>query len=147
MSGVANAVKIMQFAIEIDGVDQFLIQEVKQPEVERGSVEHGAEDYNIKTAGGKTVGDAELKKLIPAPESDSWAWDWLEQAGNSLAEEYKRDVVFKELAPDGKTTLNAYLWEGVWAKKIAKSDAKRGAQNENMMETVTLSVDNVTPIK
>lgn len=147
MGGVANAVKIFQFAIEIDGINQFLIQEVKMPEVERGSVEHGAEDYNIKTAGGKAVSDAELKKLVPAPEGDDWAWDWLLEAGNSLAEDYKKDVVFKELAPDGVTTLNAYLWEGCWVKKISKSDFKRGNQNENVVETVTISVDNIIKIK
>ena len=146
MSGTANTVKIFQFAIEIDGLDQMLVQEVKHPEVERGKVEHGAEDYNVKTAGGKSVSDAELKKLVPAPASDSWAWDWMQKAGNSLAEDYKKDIVVKELAPDGNTTINAWLWEGCWVSKPARSDYKRGNQNENVLETVTIVVDDVKKI-
>lgn len=145
MAGVQNTVKAFQFAIEIDGIDQMLIQEVKQPEVERGSVEHGAEDHNIKTAGGKQVSDAELKMVIPAPTSDRWAWDWLQKTGNSLAEDYKKDVVFKILNPNGRA-LEGYLWKGVWVKKVANSEGKRGNQNENMLRTVTLSVDDVERI-
>ena len=145
MAGVQNTVKTFQFAIEIDGIDQMLIQEVKQPEVERGSVEHGAEDYNIKTAGGKQISDAELKMVIPAPEGEDWAWNWLKKSGNSLAEDYKKDVVFKVLDPKGRA-IEGYLWKGVWVKKVSTSEGKRGNQNENMMRTVTLSIDDIEKI-
>lgn len=143
-----NASKVFSFAIEIEGVDQILIQDVKFPDVEVGKVEHGATNYNIKTAGGVTVGDAELQKIKPAPEGDSWAWEFLTKAqdafnGGSLAEDYKRDIIFKELAPDGVTTLNSWLWEGCFCIKISTSNYKRGAQDENIIETVTLSVDRV----
>ena len=145
MAGVQNTVKTFQFAIERDGIDQMLIQEVKQPEVERGSVEHGAEDYNIKTAGGKQISDAELKIVIPAPEGEDWAWNWLKKSGNSLAEDYKKDVVFKVLDPKGRG-IEGYLWKGVWVKKVSTSEGKRGNQNENMMRTVTLSIDDIEKI-
>lgn len=147
----ANARKVFNFAIEIDGIDQFLIQDVKKPEVEVGAVNHGATNYDIKTAGGVAVSDAELQKIKPAPESDSWAWKWLNDAQNmntgtgKLAENYKKDVVFKELGPNG-TTLNAWLWVGCWVRKATDSNYKRGNQNENVIETVTLSVDRVQRI-
>ena len=68
------ASKVFNFKIEIEGIDQFLIQDVKMPEVEIGAVEHGATNYNIKTAGGVSYSDAELQKIVPADGGDRWAW-------------------------------------------------------------------------
>ena len=145
---LGNALKVFGFVLEIDGVDQILIQDVKFPDVEIGKVEHGATNYNVKTAGGVTVGDAELQKIKAAPEGDSWAWEWATSAqdafaGGGLTEDFKRDVIFKEMAPDGVTTINSWLWEGCWVMKISTSNYKRGAQDENVLETLTLSVDRV----
>lgn len=140
--------KVFSFAIEIAGVDQFLIQDVKEPEVEVGAVEHGATNYNVKTAGGVAVSDAELQKIIPTTIGDRWAWDWMQSAQNphtgtgGLPSQYKKDVVFKVLNPLG-VAIEAYLWEGAWVRKSAKSNRKRGNQNENVIETVTMSVDKV----
>lgn len=147
-----NAAKVFQFAIEIDGLDQMLVQELKRPEVEVGVVEHGATNYNIKTAGGVAVSAAELRKIKPAVGGDKWAWDWLNKAQNmntgqgGLASAYKKDIVVKELSPTG-STISAWLWEGAWVSKIAPSDNKRGNQNENVIETCTIQVDRVKPLK
>lgn len=147
----SNARKVFNFAIEVDGIDQFLIQDVKRPEIEIGSVSHGAANYDVKTAGGVAVSDAELKKIKPAPERDSWAMDWMFEAQNmntgtgTLSEQYKRNIVFKELAPNG-VALSAELWEGAWCKKTSNENYKRGNQNENVIETVTISVDRVVPL-
>lgn len=111
--------KVFNFAIEIDGIDQFLIQDVKEPEIEIGAVEHGASNYNVKTAGGVAVSDAELQKVIPATTGDKWAWNWMRTAQDpvsgtgGLSNQYKKDVVFKVLSPQG-ATIEAYLWEGAW---------------------------------
>lgn len=145
------AQKVFNFAIEIEGIDQFLIQDVKEPEVEIGAVEHGATNYNVKTAGGIAVSDAELQKIIPAATGDKWAWDWMSTAQNALTGtgglpiQYKKDIVFKVLSPQGNT-IEAYLWEGAWVRKSAKSNRKRGNQSENVIETVTISVDRVRPL-
>jgi len=72
--------KVFNFAIEINGIDQFLIQEVQKPSVSVQAAEHGDYNSTIKTAGGVEVGDAELKKIKPTPEGDSFAWLWLNQA-------------------------------------------------------------------
>lgn len=139
--------KVFRFALEIDGVDQLLIQDVKKPEKEYGKVVHGGENgKEIKTAGGQTISDGELQKIKSADVGDSWAWDLMEKAAKGLPVDYKFDAVFKEYAPDGVTTLNRWLWEGVWVFKTSDSNYKRGAQNENVIETVSLSVDDVTKI-
>ena len=145
---VADARKVFRFKIEIDGIDEFLIQEVKRPDVEVEAVEHGATNYNIKTAGGVKVADAELKKIKPVNAGDNFSWDWLNKAqdmntgSGGLAVDYKKDVVFRELDPQGRVT-DSWLWIGCWVKKSSNSDNKRGVQNENTIETVTLSVDRV----
>lgn len=142
-----NARKVFHYAIEIDGVDQLLIQDVKRPEKEIGAVKHGAANgKDKKTAGGQTVSDAILQKIKPAPGSDKWAMDWMKKAEKGLAEGYKKDVVFKELDPNGKT-LDAEIWEGCWIRKSSHSNYKRGAQDENVIETVTISVDDVNPLQ
>ncbi len=146
MAGKADARKVFNFRIEIQGVDQLLIQTVKRPEIELGAVEHGGDDMNIKTAGGMSVSDAELTKIMDLPNSDNWGWNWLTSARGSLAANYKRDVIFKEMHPDGVTPLSIELWKGAWCKKLTKSDFKRGVQNENTMETATISVDEVVKI-
>lgn len=141
--------KVFSFGMEIDGLDVALAQDVKLPDVEVGKVEHGDTNYNKKTAGGVTTGDCEIQKLKAVGSGDNFAWDWLTQAqnpatgGGGLPEDYKRDVVIKEFAPDGITTLDSYLLVGCFVMKISNSNYKRGAQDENMIETVTLSVDRV----
>lgn len=140
--------KIFRFVLEIDGVDQVLIQEVKKPKVEVGVVEHGvANGKTEKTAGGTTVSDAELKKIKPEGGSDSWAWDLMIQAQTGVAADYKFDAVFKELAPDGVTTLNSWLWIGCFIKSPEDAEFKKGIQNENLIETVMISVDDVERIR
>jgi len=138
--------KVFQFAIEIDGVDVALIQEVKVPEIEIGAVIHGGQNgTDVKTAGGTAVSDAELMKTRAAVGADRFAYDWLVQAQNGLASDYKKDVVFKELDEAGNT-LDAWLWEGAWCRKASPSNYKRGNQNENVIETITISVDRVRPL-
>lgn len=140
--------KIFRFALEINGVDELLIQEVKKPKVEVGSVTHGGPNgKDIKTAGGTTISDAEIRKIKSAGVSDSWAWDLMVQAQQGVEAAYKFDAVLKELAEDGVTTLNSWLWEGCFVKSPEDSDFKRGVQNENIIETVMISVDDVTKIR
>lgn len=144
--------KVFNFAVEIDGVDQFLIQDAKKPEVEIGAVLHGASNHDEKTAGGVAVSDAEFQKVKPADSGDSWAWDWLNDAqdmnagSGKLPVDYQKDIVFKELAPTG-AVLNAWLWENAWVRKATDSNYKRGNKNENTLETVIISVDRVKKLK
>lgn len=143
--------KVFNFAIEIAGFDVALVQDVKRPDVEVGAVEHGAANYNVKTAGGVTTSDAELQMVKPIIGLGMVAEQWLLQAQNpvlgigGLPMQYKRDIIFKEKAPNGMT-LSAWIWEGAWVRKVSASNYKRGAQDENVIETITISVDRVIPL-
>lgn len=148
MGVVADARKTFRFRIEIDGINEFYIQEVKRPDVEIEKTEHGGTNYNIKTAGGVKVGDAELKKIIAADTNDDWANKWLTTAQDmntgtgGLAVDYKKEVIFRELDTRGRV-IDSWLWSGCWVFKTSHSENKRGAQQDNVIETVSLSVDRV----
>lgn len=149
MPAIANPLKSFNFAIEIAGLNQFAAQEVKLPAPELESVEHGGSNSMVKTAGMSKTGDMEIKQLRALDGSDSWAWAWIRQAQNpvtgtgNIPSVYKKTCVVRELAPDGITTVHAYLCTGVWVKKIDPEAFKRTG-SENMMQNVTLSVDNIT---
>lgn len=148
---VNNAQKQFNFAIELNGIDQFYIQSVKLPDVEVGSVSHGGDNFSVKTAGAVSVGDAELSKIMIAGGADPWANNWLQRAQNmnsgvgGTPDVYKETVVFKRLNSAG-ATVERFIWEGTWVKKISFSEFKRGDANENIMETITVSIDRVRRI-
>lgn len=148
MAKIANPSKVSKFAVEIDGLDQFLVQECSIPTPEIAVTEHGDTNHPVKTAGLVSVGDVELKKLRVADGSDRWAWDWLNQAqdmiggSGSLPSEYKKTIVIKQLAGDGKTTVNSWTCFGAWPSKIALSPFNRQS-SDNTIETVTLTIDEI----
>lgn len=146
MALLANARKAFNWRLEIAGVNQFEIQKCTPPEVEIEAVEHGDTNYKVKTAGMITVGDMTMEKLRPLPQTDLWAWQWLQQAqniltgGGQLALGYKRDCVLKEMDASGLVAINRWYCEGVWPKKISQSDFDR-MTSDNIVETITFSVD------
>ena len=146
MAKVANPRKVFQFALDAQGINQYLVQKITPPEVEIESVEHGDTNYDVKTAGKVKTGDMVLEKLKPAEGPDLWAHNWFKQAqdvllgGGALSQVYKKDLTIRELDPSGKVTLQTHIIEGAWVKKISLNDRDRGA-SDNSIETVTLSVD------
>ncbi len=145
---VPNARKGFNFKIEINGLDAFECQKVTLPEVEIEGVEHGDTNYKVKTAGQVKVGDIKIEKLKRLPGSDTWAWNWLKQAQNmttgagGLASDYKRTVIIKEMTPSGLGTLNKWVCDGCFVKKVSQSDFSR-MDSENIIQTVELSVDTI----
>lgn len=148
MAQVANTRKVFNFQIEIDGVNQFEVQKVTVPTPEVEAVEHGDTNHSVKTAGRIKVEDMVFEKLRPLPTTDTWAWDWLKRAqdfdngGGELPENYKKQVVIKEMSTNNTTTVNKWIADGVWPKKISQSDFDR-MSSDNIIETITFSVDKV----
>lgn len=150
MAKVANPRKVFNFRVEIDGIDQFEIQEINIPEAELEVTEHGDTNHNIGTAGRIKFGDITLKKLRPLPTADKWAWDWVrriqdvETGGGQLPSQYKKIIAIKELSADNATTVSTWICKGVFPKKVSMENHSR-TSSDNMIQTVVLWADKVIP--
>ena len=148
MPNVDNPRKVFNFKVEIEGLDQFEVQEFKLPDIEIEKTSHGDGNKTVHTPGMIKVGEAELKKLRDLPNSDKWAIDWLYQAQNpstgsgGLPSTIKKTVIIRELSTDGITTANKWTLYGCWPSKISMSNFTKGS-SDNIIETVTLCVDTV----
>jgi phage tail-like protein len=147
MASINNPVKVFDFAIEIDGLNQFLVQEVNIPAIEIEAAEHGDSNSKVKTAGMVNVEDITLKKLVATDVTESWAWDWLNAAqnmntgGGGLSSAYRRNIVIRQFNPD-RTTKRYWICQAAWVKRI-EHDTQNRMASDNMFETVTLSVDKI----
>ncbi|MCB9047617.1 MAG: phage tail protein [Chitinophagales bacterium] len=151
MANVSNAQKSFNWLIEVNGLNSFLAQKCNVPLPEIGAVSHGDTNYDVKTAGRIALEDMVLEKLVPAPGGDSWAMTWLQTArnmatgGGALPLNYKATVVVRELSDDGVTILRSFVYTGAWVRKVEHSGLDRTSE-DNVIETVTISVDRVTQI-
>ena len=138
---LANPRKAFRYALEIDGVNMFLVQEVDSPEVELAEILHGAPGNlpDAKTPGKMSVGDLVVRKLKPTDYADTWAWDWFASAAAGLKKDFMKVGFLTELGTDAMIPVQRFFLGNIWVKKISTSGF--GAQkNENTIETVTFSV-------
>lgn len=147
MPQVSDTRKVFNWRIDIGGIDQFEVQDLELPEIEIAEVLHGDTNYDVKTPGKVKVGEMVLNKVRPAPQSDTRFWDWLSRAqnmygGSTLAAGYQETLVVRELGPDGIITLNSYVCEGCWVKKVKQSKFDR-MSSDNVIETAALSVNRI----
>lgn len=139
-----NPVKEFLWAVEIDGIDVFLCQELETPEVEISEALHSAGSFDVKTPGRIKNGDLVLKMLIPAVTGENKLWLWLSQCqsygpGNVAANfnGYAKTCIIKLKNPDKITTVARYSCV-MWPKKFKLGDLKR-LSSENLMKTVTFA--------
>lgn len=148
MANVANPAKVFNFRVEMDGKDQWEVQEVNIPDTEVEVVEHGDANSKVKTAGMIKVGDLVMKNLVPLPLGSDADWDWLMKVQNpttgsgQLPDEYKKVIIIKQLLPDNKTTVQSWVCIGTFPKKISNTPFSR-TSSENRIKELTLSVDRV----
>lgn len=136
-----NYGKDFDWAIELDGIDQFLIQDVKLPTATIGVVMHGAPGPipNMGTPGKPVFGDLVLQKMTPAFEPEFKAWTWFAQALSGVPALFAKTGFLKERAPGFGATRRKYLIQEAWVKSIDTSNFR--AQGEaNIIETVTMQV-------
>ena len=94
----ANPAKNFRYALEIRGINMFLIQNFTPPTVEHDVVEHGSPGNlpNGKTPGKQRVGEMVLKKLKVATGADTWAWDWMAENISGLRSQFARQGFFTD---------------------------------------------------
>lgn len=142
---VPNTVKNFSFGIEINGLDQFTVQEISGLSKELAEITHGGNLRDVKNPGRATIGDVVLKKVMRTPLADAWAWLWLQQAVDTktgkmgLAANFKKTVVIKLYAPDGTTVQQRWVLTECWIKKVEYDTLNRSGE-DNLFESVTLSV-------
>ena len=147
MSGYANPRKDFRYVLEIDGANQFLIQEVQLPEAEYNVNEHGAPANipNKETPGKLKIGDLIVKKLMPANTADKWAWDWFGQGllGDNIA--FNKQGFLIDLGPDGVTPIQTWYLGNIWPKKIAEQARMSDGSGGNLIQEITFSVQMFFP--
>lgn len=146
MAQVANPRKGFNFTISAPGLNPFLAQVVETPDWDIDVVEHGDTNHLIKTGGLAKVGLLKIDKISIATGSDNWIWNWYFQVqdvftgGGDLPSNYKRTITVEQLAPDGVTVINTWVYYGSWPSKINNSKHSR-TESQNNIESIELCVD------
>ena len=130
-----------RWAIEIDGLDQFLAQTVQLPddEVETFEVGAGVNDYNKTLPSKRKIGTMTIEKLIATDTTEVWAYDWLEKVATKKFSEYAKFAFVKQLAEDGQTVIRKYDVGEIFPKKVSGLKLDRKG-NEVLMESVEFAV-------
>ncbi|MDR1648920.1 MAG: phage tail protein [Synergistaceae bacterium] len=138
-----------QFIVRVDGIEGAWFEKAQIPEVEAEIDEFNPAGSvrSTKFAGRAKIGDATLEKGVPSDNSDLAAWNWLVSAVNTESGElgdpkiYKKDIEIVHIDRVGNP-IQTWTLKGAFCKKVAISD-NDGGSSEHVIETLTLSVDDV----
>lgn len=143
---VQNPRKQFQFRIIIPGMNPFLAQDVKLPDVEFDATEHGDTGYMVKTAGMKKVGMLSVTKICPADSLDTNMRIWGKQimdtrlGGGAPPSLYKKPILVEELGNDGISVIERHTYSGCWPQKLNGKELSRKS-SENTVESIEFCVD------
>jgi len=146
MAKIANPRKQFQFNISVPGLNPWLAQKVRLPDLEIDMVEHGDTNFIVKTAGIKKTGTLNIEKISPADGIDSYVWDWMRQiqdtdfGGGDLPSNYKVDLIVEQYSNDGVTVIGRWLLIGCWPQKVNGIEYDRTGSN-NTVESIDFCVD------
>jgi len=146
MARVQNPRKEFNFQITIGGINPFLCQEVKLPDIEFDMTEHGDTNYDVKTAGRKKIGMLQVTKIFDSTSIDLEIRQWADQIQNTLTggganpSDYKRSILVEEFASDGVTVVSTTEYEGVWPQKINGRTLNRRS-SDNTTQSIEFCVD------
>lgn len=143
MAGFANPRKNFRWALQFNGANQFLMQEVEVPEVKYPVLKHGAPVGipDAKSPGKHEVGQMILKKIKPADDADLWAWDWFAQGLTGTKAQFMRNGFLIDYGTSGVAPVETFYCGQCWPSNI--KDANRqslSGNSENLIQTVTLEV-------
>ena len=143
---VPNPRKVFLFGIFIQGINPFLAQTVKLPDVENDIVEHGDTNFDVKTAGKKKVSMLTVSKLSPQEGPDLGIHEWMRriqnttQGGGQLPSLYKTTAMVVKYGADGITIIERHIFSGVWPQKINGVELSR-MSSDNEITTIDFCVD------
>jgi phage tail-like protein len=143
---IPNPRKQFQFNIIIAGLNPFLVQEVKSPDVDFDVTEHGDTNFDVKTAGRKKLGTITITKIFHAQFPELEFRNWSRDIQNTMTgggqppSQYKRSVIIEEYSNDGRTVIERQTYMGCWPSKINGKDLSRRG-SDNTTQAIELQVD------
>jgi phage tail-like protein len=140
-----------QFIVRVDGFESAWFEKAQIPEVETEIDEFNPAGSvrSTKFAGRAKIGDATLEKGMMADGADLAAWNWLKTAVDTEAGDlgdpgtYKKDIEIAHIDRVG-SPIQTWLLKGAFCKKVAIA-GNEGGSSDHVVETLTLSVDDVKP--
>jgi phage tail-like protein len=142
--------KQFSYSVEIDGLNQFLCQDISLPEMTIDEAEHTEGNFKTRTPGLVALGDLTLSNLKPSDTSDPWAWDWINGVQNPSTgigltpDQYQRNVVVR-LKDNGGNTIESWEFLDCWPKKALGLSLSK-TSSDNIMEEVVLVVNGVNKL-
>lgn len=148
MAQVSNPRKEFSFTIQIapTPINPFLVQKVDIPEITVEQATHGDTNHDIKTAGRVKYSNLNLSKIMTTSGSDNFFYDWAASCqdviigGGLVPSQYKRTITVSELAEDGTSILNTWVFMGCWPTKISAMKLDRQS-SDNTIESIEISID------
>lgn len=146
MAKIDNPRKEFQFNVVIPGLNPFLCQKAKLPDLDYDIVEHGDTGHLIKTAGLVKLGKFSIDKIVPSDLIDGFIWNWarpirdFRTGGGLLPSMYKRFVMVEQFGNDGLTVVQRWQLVGAWPSKINGIEFSR-TSSENTVEAIEFEVD------
>lgn len=145
---INNPRKEFQFTVIIPGLNPFLCQKAKLPDIDFDITEHGDTNFLVKTAGIKKIGKFSLDKISPADATDEFIYDWMDQiqdttsGGGQLPSQYKQHILVEQYSNDGITVLKTWELSGAFPCKLNGIAFDRKS-SENTVEAIEFDCDEV----
>lgn len=148
--GKVNPLKQFAYVVEINGLDQFVCQELTLPDVTVEETEHTEGNAIIRTAGLSRVGDLTLSNLKPADTAEQWALDLINSVQNRTTgvggtpEQYELTIVVR-LRDNAGATVISYECTGCWCKKALGMSLSK-TSSDNIMEEVQFVCNDIVQL-
>lgn len=145
---IRNPRKQFQYQVFIPGLNPFLCQKMKTPDMDFDVVTHGDTNFLVKTAGLLNIGKIMMDKISPADGLDEFIWNWFKViqntklGGGATPDEYKANIAVEQYANDGITVVKRWIMEGCWPSKVNGIEFDRKA-SDNTVESIEFEVDEV----
>jgi len=140
---VDNVLKNYDFALEINGVNQALLQGVTPPTVEYTEHKQGQQGNrpDKKTPGKKIVGDLVAEMVVSAITGSPEIWKIFQATALAPRSGYIGTGFLIETNPIG-VPINRFFIGDVWIKKIESAQlSTKGDNSADVLRTVTFSIE------
>lgn len=145
---IKNPRKQFQFTIIIPGLNPFLCQKAKLPDIDFDITEHGDTNFLVKTAGIKKIGKFAIDKLSESDRPDEFIWNWMrfiqdtKLGGGALPSEYKENIIVEQYSSDGITVIKRWVLSGAFPSKVNGVEFDRKS-SDNTMESIEFECDEI----